>query len=99
MLSSLIKTRHIRNLPWSIIKQQYLYASKSSSAFTGNTCEDGNKNIHKPQIDASQQSGTKIKEERMTLQKAEQGLSADIQTRIIRKPQNEQERIIPKPSH
>ena len=99
MLSSLLKPRHIRNLPWSIIKQQYLYVSKFSSASTGDTSEDGNKNIHEPQIDASQQSGTKSKEERIKWQKAEQGLSSDIQTRIIRKPQNEQERIVPKPSH
>ncbi|CAF1127687.1 unnamed protein product [Rotaria sordida] len=101
MLSSLSKFVTYPRLSLSLVKQQYLFASSkadSTSPKTGDTRESGTKDIHKPTIDASHQSGKKSKQERIAWEKEEQGVSSDIQTRQIRIPPDEKRDVKTKTS-
>jgi hypothetical protein len=104
MLSSFSKFIYSPRLSLSLIKQQWSFASSSSkgdstSPSTGDTHQDGKKDIHKPTIDASHQSGTKSKEDRTEWVKKEQGFTNDIETRQERKPQNEKKDVKTKTSN
>lgn len=95
MLSSFSKFIYYPRLPLSLIKQQCSFASTSSSKgdstspSTGDTYEGGKKDIHKPTVDASHQSGTKSQQDRSTWENKEQGFTSDTQTRQERIPQDE----------
>jgi hypothetical protein len=105
MFSSFSKLISYPRLPLSFLKQQCSFASTSSSSksdstskSTGDTYEQGKKDIHDPKIDASHQSGTKTKQERMQWEKKEQGFSSDIETRQERIPEDEKKNIKSKAS-
>lgn len=88
MLSAFSRFATCSRLSLCLIKQQCVFASSktdSTSPKTGDTHESGTKDIYKPGIDSSQQTGTKTQEERIELEKEEQGVTPDIQTRQERK--------------
>jgi hypothetical protein len=99
MFSSFSKFISRPRLSLSLIKQQYLFASTSSSRSTGDTYENDKKDIHKPKIDASHQSGTKSEQERTIWENKEQGFSSDVQTRQERIPPDEKKNMKTKTSN
>ncbi|CAF0985928.1 unnamed protein product [Rotaria sp. Silwood1] len=101
MLSSFSRFITYPRLSLSLVKQQHLFASSkadSTSPKTGDTHQFGKKDIYKPTIDASHQSGTKSKQERVAWEKKEQGVSPDIQTRQERKTADQKQDIKAKKS-
>jgi hypothetical protein len=96
MLSSFSKFIHYPRLSLSVIKQQHLFASSSkgdsTSPSTGDTHENGKKDIHNPTIDSSHQFGTRNEKERAELEKEEQGLFSTTQTRHERQTPEQKER-------
>jgi len=101
MFSSFSKFISQPRLSLSLIKQQYLFASTSSSRSTGDTYENDKKDIHKPKIDASHQSGTKSEQERTIWENKEhmQGFSSDAQIRQERIPRDEKKNMKTKTSN
>ena len=100
MLSSFSKFISRPRLSLMIIQQQQQrsLASKTTSPATGDTHDKGKKNIHDPEIDASQQAGPTTQQERTTWEKKEQGLTPDTETRQERKSPNEKTETKSKPS-
>ena len=100
MLSSISKLVATPRLSLSLIKQQYLSSSSkgdSTSKSTGDTKEKG-KDIHKPDIDASHQSGSKNQKQRTEWENKEQGFTNDTETRQERKVPNEKDNVKTKSS-
>ena len=107
MLSSFSKLISNPRLSLSFLKQQYSFASTSSSSSkgdssspsTGDTRQNGKKGEHQPTIDASHQSGTKSEKERIQWENKEQGFSSDTQTRQERIPQDQKKNVKTKTSN
>jgi hypothetical protein len=97
MLSSFSKLISNPRLSLFFLKQQYSFASTSSSK--GDTRQNGKKDEHQPTIDASHQSGTKSEKERIEWENKEQGFSSDTKIRQERIPQDQKKNVKTKTSN